>query len=465
MFIKMKKTLSSIGVKLFLSFWLITLASIVITRLVFTQIEHQSIIIPTVKEDTYKLKKYAKRIIKRSHKTPQAILQRAPFPPGLSILIKDTQTQEVFHNNKRDAQTTASFLSKNSFSNLTTVQFPFARMTGPEDIQINEKNYQVYLVVKSKHPHFGSLFMQLPFWVRIIIPLLISLSFCWLLAKTLTRPIIAIKHAATEIGKGNYQARVIDGETRNDELGEMAKSFNQMAEKLTTNINAHQRLLADVSHELRSPMTRLQIAIGLIESSAEQGKPVDKHIARCEREIGQLDQMISNVLSLSRMENTFQEANFVMLEVTSILATAIEDAQYLANEKNINIINNTEISCQLLLDETHLLSALNNILINAIKHSEENGEIEVSAKTSSGYLHIAIADSATGVPEEQLPLLFNAFYRVSTARDRETGGTGLGLAIAKQAVAIHQGTISAENNHSGGLTITIELPINKTKNV
>jgi two-component system sensor histidine kinase CpxA len=462
---KMKKAFSSIGVKLFLSFWLITLSSIVITRFVFAQIEHQSIIIPNKQEDIRKLNKYAMRITKRSPQNIDTILKRAPFPRGISILIKDVNTQEVFHNNKRDSQTTASFLAKNSFSNLTTIQFPFARVTGPQKIQVNNSNYQLYIVVKSKHPHFGSMFMQLPFWVRIIIPLLISLSLCWLLAKTLTRPIIAIKHAATEIGKGNYQARVLNGDKRNDELGEMAKSFNHMAEKLTTNIHAHQRLLADVSHELRSPMTRLQIAIGLIETSAKQGKNLDKHIARCEREIGQLDNMISNVLSLSRMENTFQEADFITLEASTLLATAVEDAQYLANEKSISIINNTTIDCRLLLDQSLILSALNNILINAIKHSEEHSEIEVSSEISAGCFCISIADSATGVPDEQLPLLFNAFYRVSTARDRETGGTGLGLAIAKQAVTIHQGEISAKNNHSGGLTITIELPINKASNI
>jgi len=461
----MKKTLSSIGVKLFLSFWLITLSSIVITRFVFSQIEHQSIIIPTEKEDIRKLEKYAKRITKRTPQNIETILKRAPFPPGISILIKDVNTQEIFHNNKRDSKATASFLVKNSVSHLTTIQFPFARVTGPKEIQVNGSSYQLYVVIKSKHPHFGSMFMQLPFWVRIIIPLFISISLCWLLAKTLTRPIIAIKHAATEIGQGNYQARVLNGEKRNDELGEMAKSFNNMAEKLTTNIHAHQRLLADVSHELRSPMTRLQIAIGLIERSAKQGKNLDKHIARCEREIGQLDNMIGNVLSLSRMENSFQEANFVMFDASSLLATAIEDAQYLANEKSISITNNTPVDCRLLVDQSLILSALNNILINAIKHSEENSEIEVSSEVSAGCLNISIADSATGVPEEQLPLLFNAFYRVSTARDRETGGTGLGLAIAKQAVAIHQGKISAKNNHSGGLTITIELPINKANTI
>lgn len=465
MFSKIKKALSSIGVKLFLSFWLITLSSIVITRFVFAQIEHQSIIIPNKKEDIRKLEKYAKRIIKRNPVSVESILKRAPFPPGMSILIKDINSQKVFHNNRRNSETTASYIAKNSFSNITTVQFPFARITGPAKIQVNNTDYQFFIVIKSKHPHFGSMFMQLPFWMRIIIPLLISLSLCWLLAKTLTRPIIAIKHAATEIGKGNYQARVINGEKRNDELGEMAKSFNHMAEKLATNMHSHQRLLADVSHELRSPMTRLQIAIGLIESSAKQGKDLDKHIARCEREIGQLDNMIGNVLSLSRMENTFQKASFETLEINSLLTTAVEDAQYLANEKGINIINNTTADCKLFADQSLMLSALNNILINAIKHSEENSKINVTTEVNADLLTISIADSATGVPEEQLPLLFDAFYRVSTARDRETGGTGLGLAIAKQAVVIHQGEISAENNHSGGLTITIELPINKASNI
>ena len=181
--------------------------------------------------------------------------------------------------------------------------------------------------------------------------------------------------------------------------------------------------------------------------------------------ISQLDNMIANVLSLSRMENTFQEANFIQQTANSLLATAVEDAQYLANEKSIKIVKNITADCTITVDQSLLLSALNNILINAIKHSEENSEITLHSHVAENTIYISIADSATGVPEEQLPLIFDAFYRVSTARDRETGGTGLGLAIAKQAIAIHQGEISAENNHSGGLTITIELPINKAKHI
>ncbi|MEW6990651.1 ATP-binding protein [Colwelliaceae bacterium 6441] len=459
-----RRTFSSIGVKLFLSFWLITISSITITRFVSQQLEQQSIIIPNHQNDIRKLKKIAKRILVQQPANIDDILHYSYKPHGVSILIKDTNSQEVFSNKNRFSQPIASFLNQNSFINHTTVQFPFARLIGPEVIEVNKANYQLYLAVKSKHPHFGSMVMQLPFWLRFIIPVLISISLCWLLARTLTRPILAIKQAATEIGKGNYEARVIAAQTRNDELGEMSRSFNQMAEKLATNIHAHQRLLADVSHELRSPMTRLQIALGLIEQSAQQGKNIDKHLARCTKEINQLDTMIHDVLSLSRMENTFQQTTFVEHDISKILLTAIEDAQYLADKKSITVVPQIGDNCQLMLDKVLILSALSNILINAIKHSEANSHIEVSSKISQQKLIILIADSATGVEETQLELLFKPFYRASTARERESGGTGLGLAIAKQAIDAHHGQISAKNNRSGGLTITIELPLNSSQN-
>jgi two-component system sensor histidine kinase CpxA len=458
---KLKSLFASIGIKLFLLFWLITISSILITRLVSSQLEQQSIIIPNHHGDLKKLQQIAKRISKKKNVSINSILNSSPKRMGASLLIKNKETQEVFHSRKRFSQSISDFLAKNNFSNKTTIQFPYARVTGPELINIDKAPYQLYIAVKSKHPHFGSVFMQLPYWFRFIIPLIISISLCWLLARTLTRPILSIKNAATEIGKGNYQARVDLDDSRGDEIGAMSKSFNQMAEKLSTNMQANQRLLADVSHELRSPMTRLQIALGLIEKSAQQGKDLSKHLARCEREIGQLDSMISNVLTLSRMENTFQKANFSEQEVSLLLATVIDDAQYLADEKSISINNDILVDCRITIDQTLMQSALNNILINAIKHSEQNSEISISSALSNETLSISISDSAIGVPEEQLSLLFTPFYRVSTARDRETGGTGLGLAIAKQAIDIHKGKIAAKNNHSGGLTITIELPFNR----
>jgi two-component system sensor histidine kinase CpxA len=456
--LKLRNIFSSIAIKLFLSFWLITITSIGLTRFVSTQIEQQSTIVPNHPRDLNKLIKLQHQINQRKSENIQLILDRSSLSHRAAILIKEVSTNSVFYNKKRMTYPLASFLEKNSLSSLSSIQFPFARITGPKIITVNNKSYQLFLAVKSKHAHFGSMFLQLPLWLRFIIPLVVSLSLCWLLAQSFTRPILAIKQAAIRLGNGHYDERVKGANTRNDELGAMSKSFNKMADKLETNINAHQRLLADVSHELRSPMTRLQIALGIIEKSIQQGKNVDKHLERCEREINQLDSMISNVLSLSRMENTFQKANFVKLAFESIVQTVVDDAQFLADEKLISVIIKENVPCHLKIDKTLILGALNNILINAVKHSEPNSHIDVSCKIIAHDIIITITDFATGVPEDQLALLFKPFYRVSTARDRETGGTGLGLAIAKQAIDIHHGSISANNNDGGGLTITITLP-------
>lgn len=458
------RTLSSIGVKLFLSFWLITISSIAITRFVSAQLEQESTIIETHQGDLRKLAHLKKRISRRQPKSIQQILEHEPFPKGMSILIKNEQNQEVYFHEKRYLKNISLYLQKNDIAHQTSIQFPFIRITGPEIINVNNQPYQFYAAIRVKSPHLGSVFMQLPTWARFVIPLFVSFILCWILAKTLTKPILALKSAALEFGNGNYDIRVTDATKRNDELGAMANSFNQMADKLKANIHAHQRLLADVSHELRSPMTRLQIALGLVTKSLDNKAQVEKHVERCEREIAQLDNMINHVLSLSRLENSCQDLQLSELNVDKLLIQATEDAQLLANEKAITIELAFSFKDKILLDQNLFLSAINNILINAIKYSHQQSSISVNChkhdSLESKSVIISVTDSGIGVPEQQLSLLFKPFYRVSDARDRDSGGTGLGLAIAKQAIEMHNGKISAQNNHSGGLTITIELPLN-----
>jgi two-component system sensor histidine kinase CpxA len=292
------------------------------------------------------------------------------------------------------------------------------------------------------------------------IPLLISMTISWLLARSLSKPLLKIKDTATTFGNGDFTARVQQVSRRSDELGVLAKSFNTMAEKLEQGISAHQRLLADVSHELRSPMTRLQIALALANKSAENPKELEKHLLRCELEVTRLDDMIADVLTLSRLENTYQQILLADVDLHDLLQTIIDDAQYIANEKSIIIEQELTKPCYLFADSQLLASAMQNILTNAIKYSPENTMINVSLQQSIEQLEITIKDAGMGIPEHALPELFKPFYRVSDARERTTGGTGLGLAIAQQAVMAHQGTIKAENNHSGGLTITINLPLN-----
>jgi two-component system sensor histidine kinase CpxA len=273
-----------------------------------------------------------------------------------------------------------------------------------------------------------------------------------------------MQKAAARLGDGEFSARIPLIAQRNDEIGACAVSFNLMAEKLEQNIASHQRLMADVSHELRSPMTRLQIALGLAQQDNISEALLHKHLQRCELEVARLDEMIANVLTLSRMENTISQMELMSVDLKQLLTLCIEDAQYIANEKSITITFDCQGTSLLQADPNLLSSAINNILINAIKYSHTNDQLKVHLIKTSSHFIINIIDTGIGVPADDLPKLFEPFYRVAQSRDRATGGTGLGMAIAKQAIVAHNGNISAENNSENGLTVTIELPLDISKN-
>ena len=211
-------------------------------------------------------------------------------------------------------------------------------------------------------------------------------------------------------------------------------------------------------------MTRLQIALGLAQQDNISEVLLHKHLQRCELEVARLDEMISSVLSLSRLENTISQMELMSVDLKQLLSLCIDDAQYIANEKSITINFNSENTSLIQADANLLSSAINNILINAIKYSHKNDQLTVHLHKNSSHFIIDIIDTGTGVPADDLAKLFEPFYRVAQSRDRATGGTGLGMAIAKQAIVAHNGKISAQNNSENGLTVTIELPTEISKN-
>lgn len=463
---KISRSFSSIGFKIFLSFWLFALSTIIATRFISAQMAESSIVVAANHIDQQKLNRLAKRI-EIDNISALNILQNRRKKPHEEIIIKDINSGEVTSDKKRFLRELVDYLEINSFSTMTSIQFPQARITGPKNITLDDKEVQLYLVTRGKSRHFDSFIMQLPNWLKLAIPIFVSSLLAWLLARTLSKPILAIKRAATDIGNGKLDARVENAHKRKDELGSLATSFNTMAEKLSQNLTANQRLLADVSHELRSPMTRLQLAVGLAQQSINNPELQKKHLARCELEVTRLDEMISDVLSLSRLENTFQKVNFQTVCLDTLLADICQDCQYLADEKNILITTNDFFTLNLLADQNLLSSALSNVIINAIKYSPKSSEVTISMHSTThnqqNSIDIIISDNGNGVPQDSIEKLFQPFYRVDEARDRNSGGTGLGLAIAQQAVLAHNGEIKAKNKVNGGLSVTITLPIS-TKN-
>jgi two-component system sensor histidine kinase CpxA len=460
---KISRSFLSIGFKIFLSFWLFALCTIIATRFISAQIAQSSIVVPAHHGDQQKLNRLAKRL-DRNDISSTNLLQYRRKAPHEEFIIKDIESGEVTSVKKRFLIDPINYLEINSFSTITSVQFSQARITGPKEIKLEGRNVQLYLASRDKSRHFDSFIMQLPSWLKLAIPIFVSSLLAWLLARTLSKPILAIKRAATDIGNGHLNARVKNIDKRKDELGSLATSFNTMADKLSQNLTANQRLLADVSHELRSPMTRLQLAVGLAQQSINNPELQKKHLTRCELEVTRLDEMISDVLSISRLENTFQKVNLQTVCLDALLADICQDCQYIADEKNIMITMNDFYSLNLLADQNLLSSALSNVIINAIKYSPKSSEVIISMHRlihkKQDCINVVISDSGSGVPQSTIEKLFQPFYRVDDARDRNSGGTGLGLAIARQAVLAHNGEIKAKNKEYGGLSVTITLPIN-----
>lgn len=454
-----KRFFSSVGVKLFLSFWLITITSIAITSAVTYQLAQESIIVPLDHKDIKRLEFIKNKLMSDNPQSIKRVLKRSAERMNAVLFIKHVESGEVLYHHKQFFNPFGTFLKKNDFSNQTTIQFPYFRITGPAHAEVAGQNYQLFIGNKTHHVNFSSIILQLPRWARFIIPIIVSMLLCWLLAKYLTKPVMAIKLAAQKIGDGDYKTRVDKDANREDELGQLARSFNLMAEKLENNIHAHQRLMADVSHELRSPLTRLHITLGLMEKTLPSDEKSQALLERCEREISRLDDMINNVLTLSKQENSIQTLSLQQCNLSKLLVDICDDAKLIANDKRVSISIEIEEDVIIDADEALLAGAVNNVLTNAIKYSEQDKNVLFTLTKQNHNLLVQVIDQGIGVEPAHLSKLFEPFYRVSDARDRESGGTGLGLAIAKQAIDAHKGEISAMNNNLGGLTVEIRLPL------
>lgn len=463
---KILSVVSSIKVKLFLWFWLITICSIAITRLVSNQLSEQMVTLPAHHSDIRQLESIVKKANRLSVDSLEPLLRIAQHKrkhrnPSRNIWVKQLNTHQLTSIGKKELHQTRNFITAlENIAEPTTWQFPKYRITGPIPVQVGNEPLELYLSIPTKQPkHLSMAFMRLPMAVRVAIPIVVSIILCWLLARSLSRPIYNIAQVATSLGEGNFKARVEKEQQRNDELGDLAKRFNQMADKLEHGMSAQQRLLGDVSHELRSPLTRLQMAIGLVQRHSNDPKMQESYLQRCELEVSRLDKMIGDVLALSRLENTLVQAHYAPSNINEIIQTLVSDAKFIAKDKAVNIEFDEHPPVVIDIDSQLMASALGNIINNAVKYTPEYSTVTINVTQQNKNVRIDIADNGEGVPESALGQIFEPFYRVTDARDRLSGGTGLGLAIAKQAVEVHKGNISAVNRSDGGLLVTINLPV------
>lgn len=305
-------------------------------------------------------------------------------------------------------------------------------------------------------PRAGGRFSGLPGWARLLIAVVVSGLVCLALAHYLTRPIRRIRSATQRLAGGDLGARVGPAMgRRRDEIAQLGHDFDRMAERLATLIRAQTQLLRDVSHELRSPLTRLQVALEL----ARQGQgDDDPNLQRIAREAERLNELIGQVLALARYEAGGPPPRRHRLDPVALVAQVVRDADFEACRSGRRVVLSTTAAGPLDGDPALLRSAVENVVRNAVRYTAEGTAVQVLVEPDGEGCRVVVSDRGPGVPEADLERLFEPFVRVGAARDRESGGYGLGLAIARRAVQAHGGTIRAENRAGGGLVVTLRLP-------
>ena len=291
---------------------------------------------------------------------------------------------------------------------------------------------------------------------------LIGAAFCYWLARYLTSPVSKLRAATQSFARGDLKVRVTPQMgTRRDELTSLAKDFDVMAEQIEALIESQRRLLGDISHELRSPLTRLNVALELARQRA--GSDAMSALERIQREAESLNEMIGQLLALTRLETGTLHDERTEVDLVNLVRDIAADADYEARSRQRSVVVNTVETCTVTGNQELLRRAINNVVRNAVHYTKEGTAVEIDlstrmeASTGKSNVVITIRDHGIGVPEESLTKIFEAFHRVDEARDRESGGTGLGLAIAKRAVKLHGGSIIATSAADGGLIVTITL--------
>jgi two-component system sensor histidine kinase CpxA len=297
----------------------------------------------------------------------------------------------------------------------------------------------------------------------LIIAVISSGLVCYLLAWFLTMPIVRLRAATRQLAAGDLAARSgAPNIRRRDEVAGLMRDFDGMAERLENLVKAQSRLLNDISHELRSPLARLNVALGLARqrSNLESASMLD----RIELEASRLNELIGRILTLARLEDGEQLVPTTPVLLDEVVLSVAEDAEFEAQARRCHVRSQIPAGIWEVRGDASLLhSAIENVVRNAIRYTREGTSVEVRLERmeSAGGSEavIKITDCGSGVPSDALEKLFQPFYRLDDARGRQTGGVGLGLAITERAVRFHGGRIAAVNRAEGGLMVEIHLPL------
>lgn len=330
-----------------------------------------------------------------------------------------------------------------------------------QNVQSSGEDFQ--LVGSLPEPRFGRLVAS-PFqqvWGGLA-ALGLSTLVCYGLVRYLTAPLISLREATRKLAAGDLSARTGAAQNkRRDEVADLGRDFDTMASRIEVLLTSQRRLLGDVSHELRSPLTRLSMALALARRHATGGNAAEMEAAfeRIAREKERLNELIGQLLELVRLESGEYSDACEILELDKLIQEIADDVDFEARQHEREVLFSRSTSCQVRGSHELLHRAVENVVRNAVTYTPPRTAVSITLDIEGGYSVLRVRDSGEGVPVASLEKLFEPFYRVAEARDRDSGGVGLGLAITARAVASHGGSIAATNIPGGGLQIEIRLPL------
>ena len=283
----------------------------------------------------------------------------------------------------------------------------------------------------------------------------------YLLARSLSAPVRMLRDATQKLANGDLSVRVGPSlGNRRDETAELGRDFDRMAERIGDLLASQRRLLRDISHELRSPLARLNVALGL--ARRKPGEDAQGPLDRIEREAERLNDLIGELLTLAQLESDARGIERVPVDLQLLVREIVENADFEAKVANrrVRMVQDEPVAVAGVPEL--LRRAIENVVRNGVRFTSDGSAVEVHLSRSEGIsgpvARISVRDHGPGVLEESLDKLFEPFYRVTDSRDRQSGGTGIGLAITQRAVKLHGGTVRASNTPGDGMDVVLELP-------
>jgi two-component system sensor histidine kinase CpxA len=458
----------SLYLKIFLWFWLamaLVNVALVITVEITRPADPGTPLRPLIR---HALHSYALAAAESYERGGQAAL--ASYLDGIE---RESQMRAVLFNERgeelsgHDVPVGAQGLAERTSDSLR-VDFGFLRMIFPRSSalwsqRVRGAGQNSYVLVVETQPSAGPFGANLrSHALRLLIALITGGILCYWLARYVTAPIVRLRCATRDLADGNLKARAGPALVRRrDEIGHLGRDFNVMAERIETLMLAQRRLLGDISHELRSPLARIGVALELVRKRA--GSEAASALNRIEHETDELNELINQLLTLTRLETCAEGPNGMKVDLAELVREVAADADFEARSRNsaVHVVACEECATTGIAELLH--SAVENVVRNALRYTAEGTQVEISLRCDKGVDHgaavISVRDHGAGVPEASLQDIFRPFYRVGDARDRQTGGNGLGLAITSRAVRLHGGTVKAANAPDGGLVVEIRLPL------